>query len=132
MLLANRVGVRGNCVLCFSLDSRVRGNDVWFAGMTWWLLTGPPLGRPVCPHPNPLPPSVRGDGFRERGCFCDCGVVVGGGVAVTFEHPLRASPASPSLREGEENGVLCFSLGSRVRGNDVWLAGMTWWTAGMT
>ena len=37
---------------------------------------------------------------------------------------IRASPASrfasasPSLREGEENGVLCFSLDSRVRGND--------------
>ena len=35
-----------------------------------------------------------------------------------FVHPLRASHASPSLREGEENGVLCFSLDSRVRGND--------------
>ena len=35
-----------------------------------------------------------------------------------FVHPLRASHASPSLREGEENGELCFSLDSRVRGND--------------
>ena len=34
--------------------------------------------------------------------------------------PSHASPshASPSLREGEENGELCFSLDSRVRGND--------------
>ena len=37
---------------------------------------------------------------------------------VVFVHPLRAAHASPSLREGEGNGVLCFSLGSRVRGND--------------
>ncbi len=46
------------------------------------------------------------------------------GVAVILGHPLRASHASPSLCEGEENGVLCFSLGSRVRGNDVCFAGM--------
>ena len=37
---------------------------------------------------------------------------------VVFGHPLRASHASPSQSEGEEKGVLCFSLGSRVRGND--------------
>ena len=37
---------------------------------------------------------------------------------VDFVHPLRAAHASPSLREGEEKGVLCSSLGSRVRGND--------------
>ena len=43
---------------------------------------------------------------------------------VNFVHPLRAAHASPSLREGEEKGVLCFSLGSRVRGNDG-SAGMT-------
>ncbi len=47
---------------------------------------------------------------------------------------FRASPASlrsasPSRGEGEGGGVLCFSLVSRVRGNDGWLAGMTvdWW-----
>ena len=28
--------------------------------------------------------------------------------------------------------MICFSLGSRVRGNDVWLAGMAKWLAGMT
>ncbi len=40
------------------------------------------------------------------------------GVALNFVHPLRASHASPSLGEGEENGVLCFTLDSRVRWND--------------
>ena len=71
----------GNGVLCFSLGSRVRGNDVGAsAGMTW-----------AC----------------------------GNDVAVNFGHPLRAAHASPSLCEGEGNGVLCFSLVSRVRGNDV-------------
>ena len=40
------------------------------------------------------------------------------GMMLVFVHPLRAAHASPSLREGEEKGVLCFSLGSRVRGND--------------
>ena len=44
---------------------------------------------------------------------------MGWGVAVNFGHPLRAAHASPSLCEGEGNGVLCFSLVSRVRGNDV-------------
>ena len=38
---------------------------------------------------------------------------------MNFGHPLRAAHASPSLCEGEGNGVLCFSLVSRVRGNDV-------------
>ena len=47
-----------------------------------------------------------GEGTRccGRGYFCD-GVVAGGGssavVGVVFGHPLRASHASPSLREGE-------------------------------
>ena len=46
-------------------------------------------------------------------------------IVVIFGHPLRASHASPSLREGEGNGVLCFSLDSRVRGNDGGVAGIT-------
>ena len=37
---------------------------------------------------------------------------------MNFGHPLRALHASPSLREGEEYGVVCFSPGSRGRGND--------------
>ena len=46
----------------------------------------------------------------------DAGV---GGSWFGFVHPLRSlRSASPSLREEEENGVLCFSLDSRVRGND--------------
>ena len=43
---------------------------------------------------------------------------MGVAVMVVFGHPLRASHASPSQSEGDEKGVLCFSLGSRVRGND--------------
>ncbi len=42
-------------------------------------------------------------------------------VALNFVHPLRAAlrlHASPSLGEGEGWGVVCFTLGSRVRGND--------------
>ena len=49
-------------------------------------------------------------------------------IALNFVHPLRAAlrlHASPSLREGEGNGVLCFSLDSRVRGNDGGVAGIT-------
>ncbi len=41
-----------------------------------------------------------------------------GVVALNFVHPLRALHASPSQSEGEEYGVVCFTLGSRVRGND--------------
>ena len=60
-----------------------------------------------------------------------------------FVHPLRASHASPSLREGEGPplvsvvlgrpwfacvGTACFVflLGSRVHGNDGVFAGMAW------
>ena len=51
---------------------------------------------------------------------------------VVFGHPLRASHASPSQSEGEENGVLCFSLVSRVRGNDGVVRGNDGWLGGMT
>ena len=54
-------------------------------------------------------------------CSFDCPALClpwGWSGVVNFVHPLRAAHASPSLREGEEKGVLCFSLGSRVRGND--------------
>ena len=70
---------------------------------------------------SPLRPSARGDRCCGRGYFCGCGVLV------VFGHPLRAAlrlHASPSHSEGEGNGVLCFFLGSRVRGNDGWLARM--------
>ena len=48
------------------------------------------------------------------------------------EHPLRAAlclHASPSRGEGEGDGVLCFSLDSRVRGNDGGLR--EWWVVGI-
>ena len=49
-----------------------------------------------------------------------------GAELVVFGHPLRAAHASPSLREGEVSAVcFVFPVGSRVRGNDVRLAGMT-------
>ena len=43
---------------------------------------------------------------------------------------LRTRPLRSA--KGRFGGVLCFSLGSRVRGNDGWLAGMTEGLAGMT
>ena len=46
-----------------------------------------------------------------------------GWVLVVFGHPLRC--ARVPFGKGRFGGVLCFSLGSRVRGNDVRLAGMT-------
>ena len=54
-------------------------------------------------------------------CSFDCPALClpwGWSGVVNFVHPLHAAHASPSLREGEEKGVLCFFLGSRVRGND--------------
>ena len=75
-------------VLCFALGSRVRGNDGVVRGNDGW---------------------ARGNDGWARGND-------GGGV--NFGHPLRAAHASPSQSEGEEKGVLCSSLGSRVRGND--------------
>ena len=54
-----------------------------------------------------------------------CSELRRGGELVVFGHPLRAAHASPSLREGEVWRCALFLLGSRVRGNDGWLAGMT-------
>ena len=74
---------------------------------------------PGCPHPTPLPPSGRGDGCYLRGYGEWGGGVVGGVVAVNFGHPPARCARVP-LR-GAKGGisVLCFSLDSRVRGNDV-------------
>ena len=74
---------------------------------------------PGCPHPTPLPPSGRGDGCYLRGYGEWVGGVVGGVVAVNFGHPPARCARVP-LR-GAKGGisVLCFSLDSRVRGNDV-------------
>ena len=69
--------------------------------------------RMVHPHPSPLPSRERGinrralffSGFpptRERRCIC------------AF-HP---HPSPLPSRRGDLIGVLCFSLGSRLRGND--------------
>ena len=45
------------------------------------------------------------------------------GVLVVFGHtPARCARVPFRKAKGEGNGVLCFTLGSRVRGND---AGMT-------
>ena len=50
------------------------------------------------------------------------------GTAVNFGHPpARCARVPLRFAKGEGDGVLCFSLGSRVRGNDVVVAGMTWW-----
>ena len=91
-------------MLCFSLDSRVRGNDVLTRGND-------------------------GAGVTSREWRGIAGITVRRvndvRIVVIFGHPLRASHASPSLREGEGNGVLCLSLDSRVRGNDGGVAGMT-------
>ena len=62
---------------------------------------------PICYAQNPS--SVMA--LVVAGMEMEMGLVVVG-------HPLRASPASPSLREGEENGVLCCTLDSGFRRND--------------
>ena len=90
-------------MLCFSLGSRLRGNDGGggcagndgggSAGMTGL------AGRTGFSPSDPLlisPWEGEGDGSRERGFNCD-------------------------LKDG--SGVLCFSLGSRLRGND---GGLAW------
>ncbi len=59
---------------------------------------------------------------KGRGAW---GLLFDGVVSLNFVHPLRALHASPSRGEGEEGGVLCFTLDSRVRGNDGMFAGMT-------
>ena len=42
------------------------------------------------------------------------------GTAVNFGHPpARCARVPLRFAKGEGDGVLCFSLGSRVRGNDV-------------
>ena len=109
-------------VLCFSLDSRVRGNDVGLAGRDGCCGIGGVVvmegvgGLGGRGGSRTAPTGWR----REREGCC------GWGCCGEF----RASPCSlrsrpPSLCEGG-NGVLCFSLDSRVRGNDVGSGGMGW------
>ena len=48
------------------------------------------------------------------------------GTAVNFGHPpARCARVPLRFAKGEGDGVLCISLGSRVRGNDMVVAGMT-------
>ena len=86
----------------------------------WWGVGGGP--RPMAARlPSPYPSPAE----RERGRLLLEGVgewgggVVGGVVAVNFGHPPARCARVP-LR-GAKGGisVLCFSLDSRVRGNDV-------------
>ena len=49
-----------------------------------------------------------------------------GGVAVNFGHPPARCARVPLRFAKGGNGVLCFSLDSRVRGNDVGSGGMGW------
>ena len=79
-------GVNG--VLCFSLGSRLRGND------------GGHPPRSLRFYRSLGPPSL-----RERGGVCV-------GLAACFVFPWVHAFAKGV------NGVLCFSLGSRLRGND--------------
>ena len=88
------VRYRGNGVLCFSLGSRVRGNDGMRAGTT------------LLREPRALPSFPR---TREP-------------RAIKTTVPTRPAPTPVRYRG---NGVLCFTLGSRVRGNDGMRAGTT-------
>ena len=85
-------GCNRSGVLCFSLGSRLRGNDGGLARerALFTLTLGPPLNLPL------------GGGGRWRG-----------------RGDLTA------VKDG--SGVLCFSLGSRLRGNDGGSAGMGGW-----
>ena len=77
-------------MLCFSLGSRLRGNDGGLARERRGLAGM--MGSPSPSDPLLISPwEGEGDGSRERGFNCD-------------------------VEDG--SGVLCFSLGSRLRGND--------------
>ena len=52
----------------------------------------------------------------------DGGVVLDGYCGEIRASPASLRSASPSRGEGEGGGVLCFSLVSRVRVNDGWVA----------